>query len=261
MLVRLGLGVVLAAANAHADNRVAVVDPAGPPGLTPEEPPRVDRPVVVDPSPAPLTTLADADAMSDRAFGRSTALVLRSGQFDFSMRTAVEHGSMLSVAAGLGHNIELSSSAGYARRIGDDYSLGVKFGLTQHRTWSLAISTSLSSLSLEGIRQSLLAADLIVTTCAFDCNMMLTAGVGAAVVSDSQTGPVPFLELSMIFGTGYVRPLVEGMTLQGDANLAFAGFRVGGRHVGVDLGVGLIGGAQGGSENDVGMMVGVGVRP
>src|SRR5450432_3527726 len=101
MLARVTLGILLAAATAHADNRVAVADQVGPPGMATEEPPHVDRPVVVEPTPSPLAKLADADAMSDRAFGRSTALMLQSGQFDFSMRTAVEHGSMLSVAAGL----------------------------------------------------------------------------------------------------------------------------------------------------------------
>ena len=43
----------------------------------------------------------------------------------------------------------------------------------------------------------------------------------------------------MVFGTGLVRPMIEGMSLSGALNFGYAGFRIGGKHVAVDVGVGL----------------------
>jgi hypothetical protein len=260
----LGLGVcfgLVMAAAAHADGRVAVLD--GPPGTTPTiaEQAAVDtlQPVA---DPAPLARIAAGDAMSDRAFGRSTAINLRPGQFDFSMRTAVEHGSMLSVAAGLTDGIEVSADAGYARHLGDDYGVGFKFSLLRRASYALAIDASIHSTSEESVRNWLVSADFKVTTCALDCNMLFTAGLGFTTTTpDGNSDTLPTLELSMVFGTGVVRPMIEALEISGDAgaSFAFGGLRIGGKHVGVDLGAGVLDLQY--RDASVGMVVGVGVRP
>jgi len=201
--------------------------------------------------------------MSDRAFGRSTAINLSSGQFDFSMRTAVEHGSMLSVAAGLTTGIELLADAGYARHLADDYGIGVKFSVLRRATYALAIDVSVHSTSEQSARSSVVSADFKVTTCALDCNMLFTAGTGfTRTIADYNSETMPTVELSTIFGRGVVRPLLEALVITGDSgvDLAFGGLRIGGRHVGVDLGVGLIG-TNYTQQSSFGMLVGVGVRP
>jgi len=266
-VVTLGLGVafglVLAEA-AHADNVVAVLD-GRPPGLTPAEEPRLDARA---PAPADVDAIGvatDNDALSDRAYGRSTAIPLRSGAFDLSMRTAVEHGSMLSVAVGLGHGAELSADAGYGREVGRDVGIGLKLMFARHPKWAAAFDLSLHSVGLDNDEAVLVTADLKLTTCIVDCGAMLTFGIGVMREADGNgydSPTVPFLELSAVFGTGYVRPLLEGLSFAGMANFGFAGFRLGGRHVGVDLGVGLGGAlADDGSDGGLAMMVGVGVRP
>ena len=256
----IALGLVMAAA-AHADGRVAVLD--GPPGTTPtiaQQAPVVDtlQPVA---DPAPLAAIAAEDAMSDRAFGRSTAINLRPGQFDFSMRTAVEHGSMLSVAAGLADSVELSADAGYARHLGDDYGVGLKFSLLRHASYALAIDSSVRSTSEDSVRSWLVSADFKVTTCALDCNMLFTAGLGFITAPGENSNTMPTLELSMLFGRGVVRPMIEALEISGDAgaSFAFGGLRIGGKHVGVDLGAGVLDLSY--RDASVGMVVGVGVRP
>jgi hypothetical protein len=250
------LGLVMAAA-AHADGRVAALD--GPPGTTPTIATQIDTQPVADP--APLATIAANDAMSDRAFGRSTAINLRPGQFDFSMRTALEHGTMLSIAAGLTDGVEISADAGYGRHLGDDYGVGLKLSLLRRATYALAIDVSVHSTSEESERVWLAAADFKVTTCALDCNMLFTAGLGFVTSPGDNSATVPTLELSMLFGSGVVRPMIEAFDITGDAgaSLAFGGLRIGGKHVGVDLGAGVIDLAY--QNVSIGMVVGVGVRP
>jgi len=266
LVIGLGLafGVVLAAASAHADpppaKRVAAL--GGPPG---EEPPHV---AVWVPPPPVVDVLADRrdeDAASDRSFGRSTAIPLDGGQFDFSMRTAVEDGSMISVAAGFGHGVELSADAAYGRQLGSAYGLGVKYAFERHATWAVAADASVHTIGIDRTndRGTMWSADLKVTTCAASCGMLFTAAAGVVYVQQdySSSSPTPFLELAMVFGTGLVRPMVEAISLSADQNLAFAGFRLGGKHVALDLGVGL--GATLGESSDsfTAMMVGLGVRP
>jgi hypothetical protein len=261
----IGFGLVMAAAahaDGHADGRVAVLD--GPPGTTPtiaeQQAPLVDslQPVA---QPAPLAAIATSDAMSDRAFGRSTAINLRPAQFDFSMRTAVEHGSMLSIAAGITDGLELSADAGYARHLGDDYGVGFKVSLLRRATYALAIDASVHSTSEESVRSTLLSADFKVTTCALDCNMLFTAGLGFLTAPGENSNTMPTLELSMLFGTGVVRPMIEALEIDGDAgaSFAFGGLRIGGKHLGVDLGAGVLDLSY--RDAAVGMVVGVGVRP
>lgn len=258
----LGLGVVLAAANVHAapaaPPRVAAL--GGPPG---EEPPRVDAWVPPPPVVDLIQQRLDDDAAADRSFGRSTAITLDPGQFDFTMRTAVEDGSMMSMAAGVGHGVELSVDAAYARQLGSEYGLGLKFGFDRHATWALAIDTSVHTVSVDrsNDRGTMWSAGLEVTTCAASCEMLFTGGAGIVYVQDNQTPPVPFLELAMVFGTGLVRPMLEGMSLSGALDFGYAGFRIGGRHVGVDLGVGLGAAMDNSSDSFAAMMVGLGVRP
>lgn len=268
-VVTLGLGItfgLVLAADAHADvdGRVAVLDsppPSGPPGLTPTVSARAVDPQVVDPS--PLATIAAGDAMSDRGFGISSAVGLLPAQFDLSMRTVVEHGSMVSVAVGLTHSVEISADAGYARRLADDYGLGVKFTLLRRASYALAIDISLHSTSVESQRNTLAVGDFKITTCALDCNMLLTAGIGlTSAISDYDNQTSPMLELSTIFGRGVVRPLLEALAITGDAgpSLAYGGVRIGGKHVGVDVGVGFLS-LGNGQDGSFGMLVGVGVRP
>jgi hypothetical protein len=262
----LGLGVVLAAASVHADPapaaapRVAAL--GGPPG---EEPPHVAAWVPPPPVTDLLQQRLDADAAADRSFGRSTAIALDPGQFDFTMRTAVEDGSMMSMAAGFGHGVELSVDAAYARQVGSEYGLGLKFSFDRHATWALAVDTSVHSVSVDRSedRGTMWSADLKVTTCAASCQMLFTAGAGVAYVQQdyNSSPPVPFLELAMVFGTGLVRPMIEGMSLSGALNFGYAGFRIGGRHVGVDLGVGLGATMDNSSDSFAAMVVGLGVRP
>ena len=259
----LGFGMILAAASVHADpppaKRVAAL--GGPPG---EEPPHV---AWVPPPPVAdvLAERRDEDAASDRSFGRSTAIPLAGGQFDFSIRTAVEDGSMISIAAGFGHGVELSGDAGYGRQLGSAYGLGLKYAFERHPTWAIAADASVHTIGIDRTadRGTMWSADLKVTTCAASCGMLFTAAAGAAYVQQdySSSSPTPFLELAMVFGTGLVRPMLEGLSLSGDQNLAFAGFRLGGKHVALDLGVGI--GATLGESSDsfTAMMVGLGVRP
>ena len=257
----LSLGLVMAAA-AHADGRVAVLD--GPPGTTPtiaeQAAPMIDT---LQPAadPAPLATIAANDAMSDRAFGRSTAINLRPAQFDFSMRTAVEHGSMLSIAAGVSDGLELSADAGYARHLGDDYGVGFKISVLRRATYALAIDLSIHSTSEESVRSWLASADFKVTTCALDCSMLFTAGLGFVTAPGENSDTMPTLELSMLFGTSVVRPMIEVLAIDGDAgaSFAFGGLRIGGKHLGVDLGAGVLDISY--RDPAVGMVVGVGVRP
>jgi len=260
----LGLGVVMAAANVHADapadKRVAAL---GPPG---EEPPRVAAWVPPAPEVDVLGQRQNADAASDRSFGRSTAIALDGGQLDFSLRTAVEDGSMMSVAAGLGHGVEISADAAYGRQLGSAWGMGAKWSFERHATWALAIDTSVTSLGISSNSSdhgTMWSADLKVTTCAASCGMLVTAAAGAVYVQQdyNSSTPTPFLELAMVFGTGLVRPMIEGISLSGDVNLAFAGFRLGGRHVAVDLGVGLGASLGDNSDSFTEMMVGLGVRP
>jgi hypothetical protein len=93
--------------------------------------------------------------------------------------------------------------------------------------------------------------------------MLFTGGAGIVNVQQDydSPSPVPFLELAMVFGTGLVRPMIEGMSLSGALNFGYAGFRIGGRHVGVDLGVGLGATMDDSSESFAAMVVGLGVRP
>jgi hypothetical protein len=262
----LGLGVILAAASGRADPRapeprVAAAEPAlAPPG---EEPPHVAAWV----APAPVTDVLqqrrDDDAASDRSFGRSTAIALAPGQFDFALRTAVEDGSMMSVAAGLGHGVEVSADAAYARQLGSEYGVGLKLAFDRHATWGLALDTSVHSVSVDrgDERGTMLSAELKVTTCAASCGMLLTVGAGILDVQDAVSPPVPFLELAMVFGTGLVRPMIESISFSGSLDFAYAGFRIGGKHVAVDLGVGLGAALDDSSDTFTGMMVGLGVRP
>ncbi|HET9989274.1 MAG TPA: hypothetical protein VFQ65_12175, partial [Kofleriaceae bacterium] len=110
-------------------------------------------------------------------------------------------------------------------------------------------------------RGTMWSADLKVTTCAADCGMLFTGGAGIVYVQDNETPPVPFLELAMVFGTGLVRPMIEGMSLSGALDFGYAGFRIGGKHVAVDLGVGLGAVLDNSSDGFAAMMLGLGVRP
>jgi hypothetical protein len=271
----LGLGVVLAAANVHADS-AGPADPAapapaaaprvaalgGPPG---EEPPHVAAWVPPPPVIDVLGQRRDDDAASDRSFGRSTAIALDGGQFDFTLRTAVEDGSMMSMAAGFGHGVELSVDAAYGRQIGSAYGVGLKWSFDRHATWALAVDTSVHTVGIDRAddRGTMWSADLKVTTCAASCGMLFTAAAGVVYTQQdySDSSPTPFLELAMVFGSGLVRPMIEGLSLSGDNNLAFAGFRLGGRHVAVDLGVGLGASLGDNSDSFAAMVLGVGVRP
>jgi len=260
----LGLGGVMAAATVHAeppaDKRVAAL---GPPG---EEPPHVAAWVPPVPEVDVLGRRHHDDAASDRSFGRSTAIALDGGEFDFSLRTAVEDGSMISVAAGLGHDVEISADAAYGRQLGSAYGMGVKWSFDRHATWAIALDTSVHAIGISNTSSdhgTLWSADLKVTTCAASCGLLFTAAAGVVYVQqdyDSAT-PTPFLELAIVLGTGLVRPMIEGISLSGDENLAFAGFRLGGRHVAVDVGVGLGASLGDNSAGFTEMMVGLGVRP
>jgi hypothetical protein len=272
----LTLGALSTGAFAGGARTVAVLDPdspsfapnLGPPGTTPSsDGPRVERALAPsDDGPQPTFAAAlSADAASDRAFVRSTAGTLRQGQFDFSFRTAVEHGSMLSIAAGLGHAIEFSADVGYSRDLGSAGGFGLKIGVAQHRTWAVAVDGSLSGLGIAGQGLSgeglLAAAEVALTTCAASCTLLYTIGGGMAFpIGDTSAPASPFLEISAIFGTGVVRPLVEGIALDHFGKLAFAGLRFGGRHVAVDAGVGLVT-LDDVTQNGAAMMVGLGVRP
>ena len=171
--MRLVFAVLLVAANAHAtpfgDNFAG-----GPPG---------EAPVREQPTAAPasdqdqLAALAASDAMSDRAFGRSTAIGLLPGQFDISTRTVVEHGSMMSFAAGVSSLIELSGDFGYARTVGDTEGVAIKLTLLRRGTWAMAIDSGFRSTNTEGVRSTTLSSDFRITTCPFDCNMLLTIAV------------------------------------------------------------------------------------
>jgi hypothetical protein len=252
------------AASVHADPEPAapprVAALGGPPG---EEPPHVEAWVPPPPVVDLVQQRVNDDAAADRSFGRSTAFALDPGQFDFSMRTAVEDGSMLSMAAGFGHGVELSVDAAYARQIGSDYGVGLKVAFDRHETWSLAVDTSVHTVSVNRSddRGTMWSADLKVTTCAASCQMLFTGGAGVVYVQDNETPPVPFLELAMVFGTGLVRPMIEGMSLSGALNFGYAGVRIGGRHVAVDLGVGVGALIDDSPDSFAAMMLGLGVRP
>src|SRR5437868_11908288 len=104
----LALASILAfTAHAHADTRVAAMDP---PGMTP---PTDDAPSVTATAPVqqpdPITRRAASDAASDRAFALSTALVVPSGTVEVGARVLAPAGGVGSITAGLGSGLELSA--------------------------------------------------------------------------------------------------------------------------------------------------------
>ena len=259
--MRLFVAAVVVVVFAGAAGATPFGDFSGPPGEAPvRDQPAYDPPV----EPDQLAALAAGDATSDRAFGRSTAVGLLPGQRDISTRTAIEHGSMVSVAAGVSNMVELSADFGYARTVGDTEGTAIKLTLLRRATWAMAIDAGFRSTSYQSERTTSLTSSFRITVCPLDCNMLLTVGAGLSITGGdlsnyNNSAPQPIADLSMIFGKGLVRPLVEGMTIDGNTNVAFGGLRIGGRHVGVDIGAGVISLQYG--STDVGMMLGVGVRP
>ncbi|MFT3700656.1 MAG: hypothetical protein QM831_46355 [Kofleriaceae bacterium] len=240
---------------AHADTRVAVADPA-----VPEVPNPIDK---TDPAPVDTTlhAMRDSDAASDRAFGRGTAIALDQGQFDFSIRTAADHGSMLSTAGGLGHGIELSFAAAYGRTLGTDYQIGAKIQLVDHEDFAFAIDTSINVMKEEGHDQTenIWTIDAKITK--VTRNVVASASLGILKVPDSDVPPLPFVDGALILGSAPVRPMLEVFSFMGVFNMGFAGIRVGGKHVAFDLGVGAAGTSDSSSDGGVALMVGLGVRP
>lgn len=229
-------------------SRMAVADPGAP----------------VDPGdPATLHAIRDADAASDRGYGLSTAIALDRGQLDLSLRTAVEHGSMLSAAAGLGHGLELSFAIGYGRTLGTDYTFGAKAQLVDDEDFAFALDLSVDVLQ-DGDDENATMWTVDAKATRVTRYVVATGALGFMRISEMGEVPaVPFVEGSLLLGAGPVRPLVEAFSFFGLYNLAFAGLRCGGTHVAFDLGAGVGGPLATDPSGDTGvvLMLGLGVRP
>ena len=266
------IGTPVAFADDHTGSAPApTVAAAEPPGMTPvDEPPHRDV-VAVAPTPTgptQLEQLARYDAAYDRAYAHGTAVTLRPGDFDISLRSVLKHGAMLSVAAGVTRNIELSAEGLKSSYLGEAVGAGIKIAVVRAPKWALAIDASVFAFfahpefSAGGNIERMYSTAARVTTCATSaCDALFSAGLGVAVASDPfGTGPsiVPTLDSSIIFGKSWARPMFEIAYLGGW--LGFGGFRFGGRHVGFDAGLGVISdNGPGGSATTA--VIGLSVRP
>lgn len=254
---------VMAARLASADSRtVAMADPAPVVG---GESTDAASGTIGERRSTELHAVRDADAASDRGYGLSTAIALDAGQLDLSLRTAFEHGSMLSTAAGLGHGLELSFSVGYGRTLGTAYTFGAKAQFVDDEDFAFALDADVSLTRDEADLPedaTLWAVDAKATR--VTRYVVATGALGVLRASDMDEVPaVPFVEGSLLIGSGPVRPLLEAFSFFGLYNLAFAGLRCGGTHVAFDLGAGVGGSFRHDSNDDTGvaLMLGLSVRP
>ena len=196
----------------------------------------------------PELAAADAnDAAYDRGFLTSTAKLLEAGEIEASLRGGASYwdrGALVSVTAGLGNRLEVSfgALAGPVRGVGG----GVKVAVFTRPTWSIAAVASVTR-SDGSAPETLALATVRLTTCMFSaCQVQVTAGIGGGVdlvptnrdYSDllgSRAAPIQ-LDGSVMFGTGLLRPLLEGMIMEG--SLILVGVRLATSHVSLDLGVG-----------------------
>ena len=256
--VVLGLGLGLTTAHAEP-KRVATAEP---PGMTAP----VDDSQAVVVQPGALDRAASTDAAYDRGFFASTALSLEPGQFDMSLRSALKTGAVASIAAGLGHGVELSIDGSKIGGVGKTLGVGVKLEVARHGTWALAATGSVHSLYPTNSDESsrTYVVGMRVTTCTgSECTAQFTFGGGFGATTtpygDVTQNLTPELDASFIIGKSWCRPLFELTILDGE--LGFLGLRFGGRHVAFDVGVGAIMGDSPLRQSDLLALVGLSARP
>lgn len=224
----------------------AAADPAPvAPGLT--EPVASDATPAADPT--PLDLAIQRDAAGDRAFALGTASALPEGAFDVSVRGTVIAG-VASVAAGIGHGVELSVTTGTTIDARDImYGGGLKVELLRRARFAVAVDASVNRVAetrtFSVDRAGLFTAGAKATLCTDDvCSAVVTFGAGAVVENlDAMTrvDTAPFVNASVLAGTGFCRVLAEaGYLLDSRSGegigLGFGGVRLGGRTVAVDVG-------------------------
>ena len=238
--------------------RVAAAEP---PGLTAPAPEASLRHVVDVPAPPPvLDQVAGYDAAYDRAFLTSSAMTLAPGHVDVSARSALDHGGIAGIAVGLARDFELSINGAKVGGVGKGLGVDLKVAVLRHDTWAAAITGGVFGewSSSGGTTSKLFTTAIRITTCTgATCNGLFTFGGGFAVSSNDVT---PMLDSSFVIGKGFVRPLLELQILTGE--IGFFGARFGGRHVGVDVGIGKIwGDLSYAISSDPMAMLGVSIRP
>lgn len=263
--MKLAIAVVLGiAGTASAQPGMMDPDPAvSPPGLTPAVvPPAPPPPPAVV---APIDEASRRDAASDRAFGLGTAIVLPSGVSDASLRVG-PFGALGSVAVGIGGGLEVSADYGSGHDQATMYGGGLKVSLGHGATWALALDGSIHKAgdNYGGSGATLYTFGGRVTTCIdAGCSALWSGGLGVYTSSDS-SDKIPVLSTSLVLGRGGVKPLLELAYLaapNAGGALGFAGLRLGGSHVAIDVGVGFVA-AAGDSGGSAGVpMVGVALRP
>ena len=251
------------AAHAHADTRVAAMDP---PGMTP---PNDDAPGVTATAPAqpdPIELRAASDAASDRAYVLSTALVVPAGTVEVGARGLAPVGGFGEITAGLGSGLQISADVGGVVGFDDEdggiatYSVGAKFAIAHGRTWQLAASGNHRWFQdgYDAGSDSVDTGELLLSNCLDDdCAALSTVGFGALHGGMDTT---PFATASLIAGGRTAKIVVETMG-NTDGGLGYLGLRLGGDHVAFD--VGLLGGAarDGGGAVIPLPLLGISVRP
>ncbi len=248
----------LMAGTAHADD----------PGQRDELPPSVHASTDVS-GPALLDHVQAIDAANDRAFVLGTALVQPMGNVDMSLRSVVEHGAILGLAAGIGFGIELSVDSAWLGGTTHENVLGVgaKVRIVRRGTWAVSVDASVHKVSTDAgdymYSTNYYMTGVKLTGCASPtCNALVTVGLGIAASKESLTTDgvfdtiAPVVTGSVVIGTGAFRPMLE--LAYADDAYGVIGARFGGRHVAFDCGVGFtsLGGNVGG-----GLMLGLAVRP
>jgi hypothetical protein len=235
--VRSTLVIVILLARAAAADPVAAEPKPAP---TDQPAPRIDAPTTPT-EPSALDERAAHDAAADRALGFGTAINLRPGSVDITLRSVLNHGGMLSAAIGVTRSVELSVQAIRIGTVGMGFGAGAKVALHRARTWALAVD---GNITVGDNRYA--TASALISTCIDDCVALFTSSVGVASVDehgvrlfdnpDAMSGPQLVGDASIVIGTSWLRPLIEvadfGMPL------GFAGARFTSRHLAFDIGVG-----------------------
>jgi hypothetical protein len=177
---------------------------------------------------------------------------------------------MGSIAAGLGSGIEVSADiGGITGEHLNSFGGGVKIVVAHGRTVSLAATASYHHVTDDCgdcmDTTGLWSVGGVLTSCVgSDCSGVISFGGGFMGVTDSGTDSIPYLNGSLIAGSGSFRPILEGAALLGSGSggiLGFGGARIGGKKVAIDAGIGFLLAAAGGGDAGAVPMVGLSVSP
>jgi hypothetical protein len=260
-----------AVAFAQAPGMYDPTPPVAPPGMTPPAADRDEPPhPAAQPSaqaPTGLAAFVARDPAADRAFGTSTAVALPSGKIDISGRASY-FGGMGSIAAGLGSGIEVSADiGGITGEHLNSFGGGVKIVVAHGHSVSLAATASYHHMTDHCgdcmDTTGLWSVGGVLSSCVgSDCSGVVSVGGGLMGVTESDSDSIPYLNASLIAGSGSFRPILEGAALLGSGGgiLGFGGARIGGKTVAVDAGIGFLL-ADGGDGAGAVPMLGLSVSP